>query len=194
MSVNATPYITWLGSCLCPPPPCNPLSLHLIERLRQTHGGLERLGEAGCVRVKMTVSRCMMVYVHTFLHTCKIQKGLTKELWKVQDDISKSTKNTHHHAQHWIPHPKNQNKLLCIPHLSIQSSIVRSGVLDLLQILATWFLRTWCNTYKHEDAWVCISIIAPLPKSKINKHINIYIYILLCICISISERWLGTCA
>ena len=146
-----------------------------------------------CVCVKMTVSRCMMVYVHTYLHTCKIQKGLTKELWKVQDDISKSTKNTHHHAQHWIPHPKNQNKL-CIPHLSIQSSIVRSGVLDLLQILATWLLRTWCSTYKHDDAWVCISIIAPLPKSKINKHINKYIYILLCICISISERWLRSCA
>ena len=85
-------------------------------------------------------------------------------------------------TQHWIPHPKNQNKVLCIPHLSIWSSIVRSGVLDLLQILATWFLRTWCNTYKHEDAWVCISIIAPLPKSKIDKqYIYIYIYLFTCI-------------
>ena len=67
MSVNATPYITWLGSCLCPPPTCNPLGLHLIERLRQTHGGLERLGEAGCVCVCVCVSRWLWAGVWWYM-------------------------------------------------------------------------------------------------------------------------------
>ena len=68
MSVNATPYITWLGSCPCPPPPCNPLSLHLIERIRQTHGGLELFEE----RMHWVyIRQDMFRYIYVYICQCK---------------------------------------------------------------------------------------------------------------------------